>query len=433
MKYAQQFKLIFLTAPKSLSLFRRASVHWLIIYFLLALVLFGLFSSLLINNQENIRNLLLDYFFPQSWHELSFRLGNFLFESQAKVVIGNLIISGSLVFASVFLFPIKEKYSAQFELDAKLENGQIKEFPILYQALEEIKLFLLYLTAQSVILWVGYYPYSWTSWLSIFLSYLFLFFTFSLDFISPTLQRHRVKYSLILKLLTSHPILSLAFGVSFSLPTIFISQYIFTIESLTLIEISSMILLFNIMFFALAIPVGTTIASHLLKITKQITPYTKKTMLWGYSTATILLISGLYLHGQLVMSLHKKSQVLKANYAIDWSSFDYRASDLSKIFSAESTSHLSFDLVITNPTQFDIDIEESQIFIFNNSETISQIDLVGFNIPAGDKRKVRMRVNSISNFSLLTDYQRILQEWKIELHLQVWHDIPFVMKLYSDE
>ena len=233
MTVVQQLKEVFFYVPTSLTQLKRNSSKWLAIYFFSGLVVFSIFTWLMFSNQQTIKHALLSYFFPQSWHAISEILAKFFFESQAKTVLSNMILSGSLVVASMFLFPIKEKYSAAFERDAGYHNGTAEEFPLIYQAWEETKLFLLYLTAQSVILWIGYYPYDWATWLSISLSYLFLFFTFGLDFISPTLQRHRVDYTLILKVLFRKPVLVFSFGLVFSFPIILFSQYVFGFQDLT--------------------------------------------------------------------------------------------------------------------------------------------------------------------------------------------------------
>jgi len=433
MKIFQQLKLACISAPLSLSKIKRRSAAWLGIYSLCALVAFGIFISLMLLNQEAIKNALLDYFFPQSWHQISVQLGNFLFESQTKVVLSNLIISGSLVFASILLFPIKEKYSAEFEKDAKFDNGESKEFPLIYQAWEESKLFILYITAQSFILWLGYYPYQWTTILSITLSYLFLFFTFGLDFISPTLQRHRTKYSIILKALFFRPLLTLSFGLIFCFPLLILSQFIFTYETLTLIEIISILFLANILFLTIAIPAGTKIASLLLKDIKSMSAIKRQPMLLGYSMMLLVLTSTLYLHSQLIVSLHHKSQLLKAEYQIDWSSFNYNLPSFSQLTNETASSHLSFEVIISNPTQYDIKIEDSQIYVMKTTQTIAQFDLDGFEVPAGKSQRVTMKLNSVSNLGLIKGFSGILEDWRVDIHIQVWKGIPFIINAVSSE
>jgi len=272
MTLINQLKEAFYYAPLSLIELRKNSTIWLFIYLMTGLAIFSVFTWAMLSNQDEIKSAFLSYLFPHSWHEIAEDLVNFLYESQAKSVLSNMILSGSLVVSSMFLFPIKEKYSAEFEKDAKYQNGKIKEYPLIVQAWEEVKLFLIYLTAQSVILWIGYYPYQWATWLSITLSYLFLLF--------PDLTR------------TLKP--------------------------------------------------------------------TKKTVIQSYSLMASILVIGLFLHTTLISSMHHKSQLLKAQYSVDWDSIEYDLPSLSQFFNGKALTNLSFNINIKNPTDFDIMIEKGK-------------------------------------------------------------------------
>jgi len=428
-----QLKLALYSGPAALSRMRTSSFIWAAIYLISGLVVFGSFFWVLIDNQEAIKLSILDYLFPQSWHSISAKLANFLYESQTKTVLGNLILSGSLVLASVFLFPIKEKYSAIFEQEARYHNGEIKEFPLLYQAWEEIKLFLLYITAQSIILWIGYYPYQWTTWLSIVLSYLFLFYTFGLDLISPTLQRHRTKYSLILKLLARNWILPLSFGLLFSLPLLLLSRWIFSWEEYSLIEISSILFLSNMLLLTLAVPVGTRIASDLLKRRDLLIAPSKRSMIWGYSAMLSLLLITSFLHTRLLMSLHHKSQLLKADYNIDWSSIDYQLPSFSELTKGKTFSQLSFYVEIENPTEYQIQIEDSELYVDKNQINMAVVEISGFELSPQEIRRIKIQLDSNSDFSQLGTFGDLLEGWRIELSLQVWPGIPLIVNLLETE
>lgn len=429
MTLLQQLKIALFDSPGSLLKLRGRSLRWMGIYCLTGIVLFSLFVWIMLSNQQSIKNALLDYLFPQSWHGLSETLADFLFESQTKSVVSNAILSGSLVLASIFLFPIKEKYSAEFEKDAKYKNGEVNEFPLIYQAWEETKLFLIYLTAQSIILFIGYYPFQWASWISTGLSYLFLFFTFGLDLISPTLQRHRTRYSLILKILLKKPLLVISFGLLFSLPAILLGRWVFSFDELTLIEISSILFLTNILFLTLAIPAGTRVASDLLPLVQLILPPRKRTVVWGYAIVSILLACGLFLHSQLVVSLHHKSQLLKAEYDIDWSSIEYEVPSFSQLANGKALSNLSFDMVIANPTEFDILIEKSQMIVEQKENVIATVDISGFELLSGESQRIKIKWDSNSDLSQLSNFGNLLEDWRIDMHLQVWPGIPFVFNI----
>ena len=429
MQLSQQVKRGLIDAPSSLRLAGVASLRWFALYVTAGSLVFLILSGLLLGYQQDIKQALLDYFFPQSWQWLSERLGLFFFESQTKSVVANAILSGSLVLASVFLFPIKEQYSAAFERDGGFNNGPPSEFSLWIQAQEESKLLLLYLCAQSLILWLGYYPYPWAQASSIALSYGFLFFSFALDFIAPTLQRHRIKYTVMVTLLLKNPLLALLFGALFSAPMLLLSQYVFSREELTLIEMASVLFIASSTFYALAIPAGTYLASSLIteaRLTAGLRPRPRGML---YAAVLLTLTSMLLLHGGLIASAHHKSQLLKAQYSIDWSSIRYQLPALSTFLHGEVATELSFDLSINNTTEFDIVIEPSQLIIEKGAYTIAKVDLAEFSVPAGTQQQVAVVLDSISNISNMTADGPLLEGWRVDLHFQLWPGIPFIIAI----
>jgi uncharacterized protein involved in cysteine biosynthesis len=428
-----QLKLSLFEAIASLRFFNRKALSWGVIYSLATIVIFGLFVWFLFNYQDPIKAALLDYLFPKSWQSLSEQLANFLFESQTKIVLGNMILSGSLVLASITLFPVKEKYSSEFEKTLKHNNGQTSEFPLYMQALEEVKLFLLYLTAQSVILWIGYYPFVWTTIISNTLSFVFLFATFGLDFIAPTLQRHRVTYSLMIKFLLQHPLIALSFGTLFSLPLVLISPYIFSIPELSFIEITGFLLFLNIIFLVLAVPAGTFIASKLLPEVRQTEPAKRRNVRASYVMMTVLLLSTLFLHSQLVVSLHHKSQLLKAEYDLDWSSISFDLPSFSELSSGKALSNFSMDIVINNPTQFDIIIEPSELYIEQKENLIAKLNINGFALASGENKRITLNMDSDSDLSKLSEFGELTKDWNIDMYIDVWPGIPFMLNVFKSE
>ncbi len=429
MNILSQLKIVFVESPASLLKLNKESIIWSAIYSVIAILVFGLLFIFLISHQDTIKSTVLDYLFPKSWQMITERLANFLFESQTKIVLSNMVLSGSLVMSSIFLFPIKEKYSAVFEKCCPQKNQTPKEYPLIIQFFEETKLFFIYLTVQSFILWLGYYPYQWVNYLSIALSYLFLFFTFGLDFISPTLQRHREKYSRILKLFLNKPVLIVSFGFLFSLPSLILSHYIFRFENLTLIEISSILFLFNIVFLTLAVPAGTHVALRLLPQIQHISPIKKITTLISFSAMLLVLISSLFLHSQLILSLHHKSQLLKASYSIDWSSTKYTLPSFSQVLSGQLSSKISFDVTISNPTSFNLLIEKSKFVISKKHVDIANIDLNGFNLGAGEKKIVNLSVNSELDLTKIKQLNNLFDNWRVDYYIEVYPGIPFIINI----
>jgi hypothetical protein len=431
MSTSQLIKQVFISFPKVFRLQKKGSWLMLALYLGLGLTLFLIIGTLLLKYQDTLKGLVLDYLFPQSWQSVSESLLSFLFESQARAVIVNGILSGSLVCASIFLFPVKEKYSAVFEKELGHPNGPPVEFPLWMQALEETRLFLFYLTAQMVIVWIGYYPYFWANITSIVLSYLFLFYTFGLDLISPTLQRHRIRYSLINKLLSRYGLVTLSFGALYSLPALLLSQWILSLEHLNLLQVSVTLFVINLLLIALAIPAGTLIASHLLPEVKRLSPVTTLTKRLGYTIGLFLLCGGLLLHTRLLQSMHHKSQILKAEYSVDWSSFRFDYSDLSQLLSGPTFGSVSFDLQITNPTEFDIAFENSTIRIFKEQQGISEIAMQGFTVPAGQSRPITLKLNAKSDFGQLR-LANLSEGWRIEMAIELYPGIPFIIEVLGD-
>ncbi len=430
MKITEQLKQALLNSLWALHHIRIQSALWMMIYLVCGLTVFALCTWQMLTHQVEIKQLLLDYLFPTSWHGLSESIVEFFYEKQAKVVIGNMILGASLVIASVLLFPIKEIYSAKFEKDAKYANGDREEFPLWMQALEESKLLLFYLTAQCLILFIGYYPWPVTQWLSISLSYLFLFFTFGLDFIAPTLQRHHLKYSVFIKAMLIRPWLVTAYGALFSAPAIIIARIMFEIENLTLIEVASYLFLINMFFLTAAIPAGTHLASKLLPEVRDSSPIPHNIMNRGYIVMGVILIISLLLHGALLRSVHHKTQLLKAQYDVDWGSFKLDIPDFSELLNKKSLTNLTFDLEITNPTEFGIVIEKSQIYVDKDGENIAQVDLNGFAIASGEVRRVNIKLDGISDLGKIQNFSILLEEWHISMYIDIWPGIPFIINIF---
>ena len=271
----------------------------------------------------------------------------------------------------MFLFPLKERYSAIFEKEMGYPNGQPEEYSLAYQAVEETRLFLFYLTAQLSILWIGYYPYEWTRTLSIVLSYFFLFFTFGLDLISPTLQRHKINYAKIVKLLTANPVLTLGFGLVYSLPVVLLSFWVFSNPEWSLTKITSVLFFLNLLAIALAITGGTKIATQLVPLAKQLPAIGHQRQAFWYGLMGLVLVISATLHATLVSSMHHKSQILKAGYDVQWSSIDIDLPSLEELRTGKAFGSLSVDLEITNPTEFDIIIEKSRLLIDNKGKRVS--------------------------------------------------------------
>jgi len=416
-------------APFSLCRMRTKSLQAMGFYLATAFGVFGLVSWLAILNQEVMFQWFLDYLFPQDWHWALGKIVDKFFESQAKTILSSMILSGALVAASIILFPLKEYYSAAFEREGRYDNGPLEEFSLIQQGIEEAKLLFLYLTVQAVVVWIGYYPFSATQWIAMTLSTIFLFASFGLDLIAPTLQRHRISYALMIKVLLKHPWLTMGFGMLFTAPTLLLGNYILTLESLTLIETASILFGVNIIALTLAVPVGTHIASLVLDEARNTTRPTPRNRAIAYATLTVLLCVFSTLHSFFIMSLHHKSQVLKCNYSIDWDTFDVDFPGFKAFFKENKKVQISFVLNIANPTEFDVVIEESQLFIRNDGKEVSVIDMPDLAVSSRSVAAVPVKFDAQVDFSSIPDFKKLLKNWEMQLEYEVAPGIPMIVSV----
>jgi hypothetical protein len=421
----------FVRSPLTVLQLKHASLKALCFYLISALIVFGLSAWLLVSNQDLIRQSLFDYLLPNSWHDKVDQLVGMFFESQAKLVLSSMILGGSLVAASILLFPLKEYYSAAFEQDAYFQNGPAESFSLIRQALEESKLLILYVTAQMLSLWIGLYPYNWATGLSVTLSMLFLFFFFALDLISPTLQRHKITYVIIIKLLFKNPLAALGFGLLYSLPPLLLGNYILGLEFLSLIEIATIMFLVNIGVLSLAIPAGTSLASKLLQEARELRQPARKHIRFAYSLIMLTFLIGLFLHSRLALSLHHKSQILKCEYDIVWSTFDIDMPSMASLTSGSPVSKVVFDLAIRNPTPFDLSIEETVLIAKQNDHLVGAVNMTGFDVASGKIVIKKITIEAAMTTQSLSNFSGLLDGWQLSLEFELWPGIPFTVNLVN--
>ena len=428
MNLIDQSREALIKAPATVFLHDKKTAGVMAIYLASAFVIFGGIAAMIIAKEAFFRAVIMDYFFPESWHSVADYLINFFFESQSKVVIASFIISSSLVFASLILFRLKEYCSACFE-KKHYDNGQSKDFPLWMQGAEEGKLLLLYMSAQSIILAIGYYPFLATKLIASILSILFLFFSFGLDLIAPTFQRHRIKYSLIIKVLCRNVWLTLCFGCLFSLPVLIFSNFLLRLDGLSVVQMASFIVVFNLFFLSLAIPAGTRVASALMAEARKTTVPSAQLKKHAYIIMAVLLCVGSSFHFLLIQSLHHKSQLLKCEYDIHWRTMDIDLPSFTQLRSGDSEATLKFDIEITNPSNFLVDIEESTLSIWQNGKKISATKISGLRIEPGETVKENLAFQTEINARNLSQFNGLLNGWRAELQYELLPGLPFIFKM----
>lgn len=433
----RQLYLAAVEAPTAARRLRGPSAAWLGVYIAAAAALLALIAWQLVRHEGELIQLAMDYVLPQDWHFATRTLLHRFFAQQEQLVITNAVIAASLLAVQITLFPIKEKVSAALEDDAQLVAEPVAEHPLWFQAWEEIKIFLAMLAAQGSIFWIGYSDDPVRRKLAVVLSFVVLAASVGVDFLSPVLQRHKLRYSQILKTLGAHPVLTLGFGALFALPAVgatalAASQKAWAFEMQIGVAFGGQIL-----GVALAVVGGTCAGAPLVADARRRTRshWTIRVLAW--SVLLSLLAWNGYRFGAVVRSLHHKSQILKCDYSVDWSSFSARtpsALDLLDAARKDSiTVGVSFDVTVANTTDVDVEIEDNQVEARHQDQLIARSQLPRGIVPAGTTQKLRVTIPLTVQPSQALRIRELLttKDWSITLFFEVAPGFTFPVYLMT--
>jgi hypothetical protein len=272
------------------------------------------------------------------------------------------------------------------------------------------------------------------------LSYGFVIFAFAIDFISPLLQRHRNRYSSIVKTLLKRPLLALLFGGLFALPPILVGKLIQHSPELSLS--SAIVLLFstNIVCIAWAAVAGTWAGAQLLPDV-QSTPRTP----WPIRYLLLLAVLGLlawnsFAFFSLGQAIHHKSQLLKCNYSVDWKSFRVSLPKVglsqvaSVLLGGKATLGLEFRVAIENPTAFDVKVERNRLEVAHDGASLATSQLAPFEVKAGKTadQQVMLKIG-ISPREVIAKGRELIQlhKWRITFYLWISDQIEFPIYLVA--
>ena len=388
----------------------------LALYLLAAAAILGSTTLLVSRHEGDALALLSAYLLPPGWRATGEWLARHLLRSQAQAVLVNACASGALVVVSVLLFPLKEAVSARFEVEGRLTTRPTCEPPLWVQATQELKLVLLYVTAQLVIVRLGIGLEAWRKPAATALSFGFLFFSFAIDFISPLLQRHGLRYSQILKTLARRPLACLAFGAAFSAPQIACGQLLAAHPEWSFAWASALLFGATLVAMAAAVLAGTWVASRLLEdaLAAPIPGRVARTVGWPITLS--VLAWHLYVLGAIGLAIHHKSQLLKCHYRTAWSSVRLEAPTLT-----DPTVGARLTVEIENPTPFDVQLEQNRIEIVKDGQRVATTRLDPVRVPAGARTEQVVR----AHLALHPGAMRLgwglvgLEGWTITLWLEV--------------
>jgi len=407
----------------------------LLLYVLLAGGVLGGLAALLLTYQEQARAALLGHVLPESWIVVAELLIDRFLAAQTRAVLVNALITGTLVLISVLLFPLKERLGAAFERGSGLTERPGRELPLLLQAGQELKLLLLYLALQLSIIWLGYTPDPTRQLAATLLSYLLLFWAFAIDFISPLLQRHGLRYSQILKTLLRHPLAALAFGAFFSAPAVAAGLLVARTPALPLSTAVLALFGANLVSIVWGCLGGTWLGARLLApaARSRRSGRPARALTWLLLLA-LLGVNG-YVFGAAARSLHRKSQLLKCRYSLVPGSLSLSRPRLASLLQGQLSVGVAFRLQIENPTGFDLAIEDNRLVVRHRESVVAEGSLTPLAVPAGETRVQPVKLTVEARPAVLLRRGRALLQdaWSVTLYLRVAEGVELPVYLRTAE
>lgn len=349
-----------------------------LVYGVAILCVFAGVGWYLITHQESLRGALLAFFLPDDLLFVGDALIDKFLQPQHIAVLINAVVTGSVVLVSMLTFPLKEWLSHSYERDTQVTGGQAAHPPPLWeQALEELKLLLFYAAMTLLVLRIGQTPDPAFKTAALVLSHLVLAVTVAIDFASPTLARHAIRYADIVRVLASRPLRSLGFGAVFAAPPVVTGLLV---VKLKIAASTGFVILAAVqtLTIVLAVLVGTIVGGTLLEKAKRTPPVGGGLRTAGWVlTLALLVVNGLFF-GAAGKALYHVSPVLKCDWSLQADSFDIDAPSL-----LDPKLSLRFGVRIENPTDRDAKVGDNRIEVFHDTTLIASTRLPHFAVPAG--------------------------------------------------
>lgn len=386
-------------------------------------------------HEHELRALVLAYLLPEGWRGAGDLLIRRFLGSQTQEVLVAASANGALVLVSVLLFPLKERLSAAYEEDARLCGRPFRELPLVVQGTQELKLLVLFVTAQLVVFRVGYAPEPWRKHAALVLSHGFLFFSFAVDFLSPVLQRHGLRYSQILRVLVARPILCFGFGALFALPQLGAGQLIEGHPEWGLW--ARVVLLFGatIAGIAGAVLAGTRLGARLLDRALAAPVPGRVARAVGWPVVLAVLGWHVYVFSAVGLALHHKSQILKCEYSVAWSSVELDLPSLGSLGDLFGNGRLEvgarLTVAIRNPTAFDVQLERNRLVLEHEGTVVATTRLSPLAVPAGQRVEERVGLTLALDPAAVRKGRALLSAagWRVTLWLEVADGLEFPVYL----
>lgn len=392
------------------------------------------FTAVWASHDKTLQRALFSFFFPERWHGAAEFMLAFVFKEQAQQVAVNAVLIVTLNVVSLAFFWAKELLSQSYERDLARARGQPdpkgswREYPIWYQALEELKWLLVGLALMCVVLWLGHSPEPWRKTLATVLSYLVLFFTAAGNYLAPPMQRRRVQYGQVIKAIFAKPWLAFAFGAAVSLPQALVLHLV---SGAGLSAFASLLIIFlvNIVFIAYSAVSGTHAGLALMPVAAEMPPSRVWTRIAGWLAIAAILAGGTWIMGRLGSVLAHKSQILKCEYRVDWTTLSVDTPNLVGLVHGEVTAEVSFDVEIANPNRIAVRIEDNRLVASDDGVVIAESRLSPLIVPARGSTRTRVWLDVRARAkSLLEGISLNPARWDLTLYVAL--DEGFELPIY---
>ena len=396
----------------------------LLVYLVVVVLVLGTVAFALHYYGPGLIEFVLQFLLPDSWLFAGRALVERLLDAQSLVVLINTGMASVIVLVSLFTFVLKEWVSASYEQDTQCTGGRPpQELPLWRQALEEAELGVFYLALTLVVLRLGLSEDESSKTLGVILSHVLLVATMAIDYISPTLQRHGLTYTDILRTLTKRPLKSVGFGLVFASGPV-LTGYL--LQSLDVGPVIFYLSLASVHLLSLmgAVLVGTLVGGQFVSEALDAPPIGRTPRVLTWVVVLIALsVNGVFF-GSAAHTIFGLTPILKCDWSIVDGSFKIDEKTLlppSIVIGATVTIHNPTDRTAAlGPHQVEVLYRDGPIastqltqFEVNPSSTVTQPLKVRIRqeggllrglVRTGSSLQERGAINTLSAFVTMSNY-----------------------------
>lgn len=357
----------------------------LAIYVAAIAAVFGVLGALVAAEQDGLRRAVLGFFLPDDWIAAGDHLLRGFIRDHRPAMV-NLLVSALVVVVPALTFPLKEWASARFEQHLHRDEpdwAAPPEHPLWRQALEEGLLLLIFAALSLTVLRVTVTP-GWGR-IGYWLTNGVLAFSLAVDFIGPTLSRHRTPPTAIYRILFRyHPLPAILFGAVLSVPPLLAGKLLASGEG----GVGAFVALATVNTACIAVAVlwGTGIGTRI--VAQAHPPPTRWFAIPFWAIVTLALaINGAFFGGAFKAALDV-SPVLKCTWTPAGDGFEL---DLPGLLDPTLTVELTVD--VHNPTRRRARIGDNTVELRHRGDVVAESALPPFDVGPGETARQTLTLN----------------------------------------